>query len=264
MRINLRNNLAGNAPGDDFQPYLDTFLLPGCSTPLGGVLIVPGGGYAIRGDYEGDAVAAKFNSLGYHAFVLQYRVSPNRFPAPQQDLVRAVKIIRANAEAWRLNKLAVLGFSAGAHLAASGAMLSEKFAVNEGDEADKFPGTVDALVLCYPVISLTASFAHGSSGENLFGPETPAEVKARLNMNELVDASTPPSFLWHTADDDAVSVYNSLEFAQKMWQCGNSCELHVFPHGYHGRGLGYGTADLKQWTDLCAVFLETSAGFTRG
>ena len=108
MRINLRNNLAGNAPGDDFQPYLDTFLLPGCSTPLGGVLIVPGGGYAIRGDYEGDAVAAKFNSLGYHAFVLQYRVSPNRFPAPQQDLVRAVKIIRANAEAWRLNKLAVL------------------------------------------------------------------------------------------------------------------------------------------------------------
>jgi acetyl esterase/lipase len=136
----------------------------------------------------------------------------------------------------------------------NGAMLSEKFAVNEGDEADKFPGTADALVLCYPVISLTSSFAHGNSGKNLFGPETPDEVKAQLNMNELVDASTPPSFLWHTADDDAVSVYNSLEFAQKMWQCGNSCELHVFPHGYHGRGLGYGTADLKQWTDLCAVF----------
>lgn len=264
MRIFLRNNSSGHGESDKFQPYLDTFLLPGTSTPLGGVLIVPGGGYAIRGDYEGDAVAAKFNALGYHAFVLQYRVAPERFPAPQQDLVRAVKIIRSQAASWRLEKLAVLGFSAGAHLAASGAMLAEKFAVNEGDEADNFPGNADALVLCYPVISLTAEYAHGNSGKNLFGPETPDEVRAQLNMDKLVDSATPPSFLWHTADDDAVSVLNSVNFAQNMWQCGNSCELHIFPHGYHGRGLGYGTPDLKQWPELCAVFLETTAGFTRG
>lgn len=247
-----------------FNPYLDTFLLPGTSTPLGGVLIVPGGGYAIRGDYEGDAVAARFNALGYHAFVLQYRVSPEYFPAPQQDFVRAVKIIRANAAAWRLEKLAALGFSAGGHLVSSGTILADEFAIPHGDEADEFPAKVDALVLCYPVVSLTEKFGNYHSGNNLFGPEASEEEKSRLNMQYHINSDTPPAFIWQTADDDAVKVQNALNFAQKMWECGNSCELHIFPHGYHGRGLGYGTPDLKQWSNLCAVFLETTAGFLRG
>lgn len=264
MRIELRKHpdapsAAGQA--EEFQPYLDTFLLSGASNALGGVLVLPGGGYAGRADYEGDPVAEKFNALGYHAFVLQYRTAPYRYPDPQRDLTRAVKIIRANAAKWRLEKLAVLGFSAGAHLAASGTMLAAEVA--EKDELDGFSPVADAMILCYPVISLTDDFAHRGSGNNLFGAETAEEVKAAADMQKRVDASTPPAFLWHTADDDAVSVRNSIDFAANMWACGNTCELHVFPHGHHGRALGMGTNDIKQWPELAARFLEVSAGFTR-
>ena len=260
MRIFLGNN----SKEGEFSPYIDTFLLEGASTPLGGVLVVPGGGYALRGDYEGDAVAKRFNELGFHAFVLQYRVAPERYPAPQCDLVRALKVIASRAQEWKMDKLAVLGFSAGGHLAASGVMLAGEFDRPCGDEADDFPAAADALILCYPVISLTADFAHKGSGENLFGPGVSDAEKSRLDMQKLVTASTPPAFLWHTADDDTVSVRNSVEFAQKMWQCGNSCELHVFPKGFHGRGLAYSHADLRQWSSLAAKVLETSAKFTRG
>lgn len=260
MRINLWNN--GNS--DKFQPYIDTFLLPGTSTPLGGVLVLPGGGYRHRAAHEADPIAQKFNALGYHAFVLQYRTFPELFPAPQQDLVRAVKIIRAKAAEWRLEKLAVLGFSAGGHLAASGTILADEFAVKQGDETDDFSGQADAMILCYPVISMTDDFAHRGSGDNLFGSEAPDTVRAKLNMHDAIDNTTPPAFLWHSADDQAVPVKNSMEFASKMWACGNSCELHVFPHAPHGKGLGMGHRDLCQWPALAAEFLETTVGFRRG
>lgn len=265
MRIKLYNH---PETSDIFQPYMDIFPVSGSVEALGGVLVLPGGGYRIRGDYEGDAVAAKFNELGFHAFVLNYRVAPERYPAPQCDLVRAIKILRANSAKWRLGKLAVLGFSAGAHLAASGTMAALPPAgtqtVMQGDEADNFEAAADALILCYPVISLTAEYAHYGSGKALFGEDSLMEERAKLDMYDHISESTPPSFLWHTADDDAVSVQNSLEFAKKMWACGNLCELHVFPHGYHGRGLGLGHKDLKQWPELAANFLEITAGFLRG
>ena len=109
MRIELRPRKSA----EKFQPYLDTFLLSGCSKPLGGVLVLPGGGYSGRAAHEGDPVAQTFNALGYHAFVLQYRTSIDggAYPDPQQDLIRAIRIIRAHAEQWRLDKIAVLGFS---------------------------------------------------------------------------------------------------------------------------------------------------------
>lgn len=265
MRIELYRQ---GISAEKFQPYLDIFPVTGASDALGGVLVIPGGGYKVRGDYEGNAVAEKFNALGFHAFVLNYRVAPERYPAPQCDLVRAIKILRANSAQLRLSKLAVLGFSAGAHLAASGTMTELPAdganMVMQGDEADAFTAGADALILCYPVISLTDEFAHFGSGEALFGEDSTLEKRSELNMQKYVTSATPPAFLWHTADDDAVSVRNSLEFAQKMWACGNLCELHVFPHGHHGRGLGLGHKDLKQWPELAANFLETTANFLRG
>ena len=266
MRIGMQENSKESPFGgmsEATPPFLDTFLLKGASEPLGGVLILPGGGYALLGDYEGDPVAEKFNALGFHAFVLHYRVSPYRFPVPQTDLVRAVELIRSHAAEWRLGKLAVLGFSAGAHLAASGTMLAEKFDDPQGDEADKSSGRADAMILCYPVISLVSNFAHTGSGMALFGGDSSEEERRTLNMDELTDEKTPPSFLWHTADDGGVPVKNSLAFAEKMWAKGNTCELHVFPHGPHGRGLGPGMPDVKQWPALAATFLEKTAGFLR-
>ena len=261
MRIELRPRKSA----EKFQPYLDTFLLSGCSKPLGGVLVLPGGGYSGRAAHEGDPVAQTFNALGYHAFVLQYRTSIDggAYPDPQQDLIRAIRIIRAHAEQWRLDKIAVLGFSAGGHLAASGTLLAGKINADENDEYDRFSGQADAMILCYPVISLTDEWAHRGSANNLFGENTSDEVKAQANAHLLIDANTPPAFLWHTATDGGVPVRNSVAFAEKMWENGRRCELHVFPEGPHGRGLGLGIKDIRQWPELAAVFLETTVGFTR-
>jgi acetyl esterase/lipase len=266
MRIELRSSLerspAGN-PADDFQPYIEVYPVRGASDRLGGVLVLPGGGYSHRAFHEGEPVAKRFTELGYHAFVLQYRVSPYTYPAPQRDLVRAVKLLRSRADEFHLDKLAVLGFSAGGHLAASGTMLADRIDAAEGDKADGFSGKADAMILCYPVISLTDSFAHRGSGIKLFGENVPEEEIGKLNMQQLVEENTPPAFLWHTADDASVPVRNSVEFANAMWANGNTCELHVFPHAPHGRGLGLGLSDIKQWSALAGQFLETSAGFTR-
>lgn len=260
MRIELRY-----AKTDGFQPYLDTFLLPGCSKPLGGVLVLPGGGYHHRAIHEGDPVAAAFNALGYHAFVLQYRTAADgaSYPEPLQDLIRAVRIIRAHAEQWRLDKLAVLGFSAGGHLAAAGTLLANRINADENDEFDRFSGQADAMILCYPVISLTDQWAHRGSGNNLFGENVPDEIKAQANAHLLIDGTTPPAFLWHTANDGGVPVKNSVAFAEKMWENDRLCALHVFPDGPHGRGLGLGIKDIRRWPELAADFLEVSVGFTR-
>lgn len=264
MRIELYKQLIKSPSGnhhEDFMPFLDTFLYDGAGSPLGAVLILPGGGYTHRAYHEGDPVARRFNELGYHAFVLQYRVAPYTAPAPQEDLVRAVQIIRSRAAEFRLNpdQIAVLGFSAGAHLAASGALLADKF---QSAELSGISGKANALLLCYPVVALSEPYAHRGSGTALTGGRD-LEVMRRYDVNRLIDENTPPTFLWHTADDAAVAVRNSLVYAETMWQCGNTCELHVFPHGPHGRGLGAGHKDLRQWPELAANFLEHTAGFTR-
>ena len=187
MRIGIQETSEGFLPdgtGEGIPPFLDTFLLKGASEPLGGVLILPGGGYALLGDYEGDPVAEKFNARGFHAFVLHYRVSPYRFPVPQTDLVRAVELIRSHAAEWRLGKLAVLGFSAGAHLAASGTMLHEKFS---GAGPRGCAGAADAMILGYPVLSLTGEFAHKGSGEVLFGAGAP-EAQEKIEKIDMAES----------------------------------------------------------------------------
>ncbi|MBR7131281.1 MAG: alpha/beta hydrolase [Lentisphaeria bacterium] len=267
MRIQLRNHPEAaptGIPEDDFQPYIDTFLIDSVRDPLGAVLILPGGGYHHRAYHEGDPVARKFNALGYHAFVLQYRVAPYRYPAPQRDVIRAVKLIRANAPQWYVEKLAVLGFSAGGHLAGCGAILADSIDAAEGDEADDFSGRTDAMILCYPVISLSKANAHVGSGNCLLGEEASLEERAKLDLQDIIDEQTPPAFLWHTAEDQAVHVSNSMDFASAMWKKGKACELHIFPHGPHGRGLAEGRHGLKKWPEMAADFLEHTCGFARG
>ena len=266
MKIELRNHLEkspSGRPEDDFQPYIDTFLLEGASDPLGGVLVLPGGGYHHRAFHEGNPIAEKFNALGYHAFVLQYRVMPYIYPDPQRDMIRAIKIIRSHAAFWKLGKLAVLGFSAGGHLAASGTIFCDQIDASEGDEADNFSGKADAMVLCYSVISMSDDFGLPVCGRNLFGPESTSEDFGKTDMHKFVTPGTPPAFLWNSAGDTTVHYRNALEFAQSMWQNENKCELHVFPDGPHGKGLALGRRDLAVWPELAAQFLETTAGFTR-
>lgn len=264
MRIELYpKNIPHKSPEDDFIPYLDTFLVDSVKNPLGAVLVLPGGGYNHRAFHEGDPVAEEFNRLGYHAFVLQYRVKPSTAPAPQMDVTRALKIIRANAEKWFVqpDKIAVCGFSAGGHLAACAGMLGGDYPVEQGDEADSFSGTADAMILCYSVLSLNWVFERGHTSDPT-NPYHTADGKP-IEFARLVNDSTPPAYVWHTASDAAVPWTCSVDFARKMWECGRPCELHVFPDVPHGRGLGLGFPDLVRWASESAGFLQHHCGFSR-
>lgn len=267
MRIQLYSDADSfpGVPSDlEFQPYLDTFLVDSVKNPLGAVLIFPGGGYNHRAYHEGDPIARRFNELGYHAFVLQYRVLPSTAPAAQLDAARAVKIIRANAEKWCIapDKIAVCGFSAGGHLAACTGMMAEQFNVKANDYTDNFSGKADAMLLCYAVLSTTWTYPDKGRELPAGSPYYDSDGKL-IDHWKLVDENTPPAYIWHTATDQCVPVECAIEFARAMWNIRKKCELHVFPQGPHGRGLGLGHADIVSWSKEAAVFLEKQCGFPR-
>ena len=244
-------------PGD-FQPHLTPFLLPGdVVRPC--IVVCPGGGYGGRARHEADPIARKFNDLGFHAFVLEYRVHPQaHFPEPQQDALRAIKLVRARAAEFRIrpDAIAILGFSAGGHLAVSASFLYDRIEANAGDAADAASARPDASILCYPVISGVTE-PHSGSFLNLLGKAEPAEAELQaLSGERNVDADTPPAFLWHTAEDGAVPVANSLNYAAALRKAGVPFALHVFPFGSHGLGLAPDRPDIARWPELCSDFLH--------
>ncbi|MGI5869990.1 MAG: alpha/beta hydrolase [Kiritimatiellia bacterium] len=248
-----------NTPVDgELQPYLTPFLLPG-ETVRPCIIVCPGGGYCHRARHEADPIAQKFNELGFHAFVLEYRVHPQaHYPEPQRDALRAIKIVRSRADEFhvRPDAIAILGFSAGGHLAGSASFLYDKVEANAGDAADAVSARPDASILCYAVLSGVEG-SHGGSFKNLLGTETPAEADLlALSAERNVDADTPPAFLWHTAEDGAVPVENSLNYAAALRKGGIPFALHVFPFGPHGVGLAPDRPDVSRWPDLCADFLH--------
>lgn len=217
------------------------------------ILVLPGGGYARQADHEAEPVAEWLASLGIHAFVLRYRVAPDRHPAPLTDAKEAMLHIRSGSHGPAVDpaRVGVLGFSAGGHLAAT---LST--AVSTGvahlDVAAAIP---DLAVLCYPGVSYTHN-VHQGCVDNLLGGSPPPELLAGLSAERRVTAETPPAFLWHTADDEAVPASHSLTYAQALVDAGVPAELHVFPHGRHGIGLGAGVPGADHWPALCAAWLE--------
>jgi len=239
-------------PGETnpFQPYLTIYSVD-VPEPRGAVIVCPGGGYHLRADHEGGVVAERYNKLGFQAFVLEYRVEPYRHPAPFLDAVRAVRMVRAGAAKWNLkpDKIAILGFSAGGHLAGSlGVHYPD--APEDGD----FPGVScrpDALLLCYAVIN-----KEPGSFQNLMGG-TPTKAQTDwFQLDRHVNAQTPPAYLWHTADDPCVPIQNALDFATAEWRCGVPAELHVFPHGPHGIGLAGDFPEITVWPELSATWLR--------
>lgn len=244
----------------DFQPFLEMSLLDHPRREKSGlVLVLPGGGYHDRAPYEGIPVARKFNELGWHAATLEYRVAPSRFSAPQQDAIRALRLIRSRASQWGVDKIAILGFSAGGHLACCTGTIGKEINADAGDSIDRENGRPDAMILCYPVIYLT--HGHAGSGRHLTGKEAPTyDDLAPFDLEKRVTQETPPAFLWHTATDQLVDIHNSLDFADAMWKLGNVAELHVYPAGKHGLGLGNRGdehPEVRSWPELASTFLRT-------
>lgn len=241
--------------GDGFQPWLDPYLLA-TPTPLGAVLICPGGGYGGRAAHEGITIAQRLNQAGFHAFVVHYRVSPSRHPAPLKDASRALRLIRHHADEWKVapQHIAICGFSAGGHLAASLGTHFERDYLQGPAAIDRLSNRPDASILCYPVIS-TGPFANRGSFVNLLGNEATFSQLREMSLEFQVTRSTPPAFLWHTVDDNCVLVENSLLFANALRAVGASFEMHLYPKGPHGIGLAQDNPHLATWMPLACHWL---------
>ena len=198
------------------------------------LLICPGGGYAMVSQREGEPIGFRFLTQGYNVFVLEYSVEPNRFPTQLREVAAAMELIYANAESWHCDtdKVAIMGFSAGGHLAAHYTNAYDWEEVRE-----MFPESkgVNASILCYPVITANPEFAHLGSFQRLLGKEElTKKEQERFSCDNMVSEKTPPTFLWHTRTDNCVPVMNSLLYAQALTKHGVPYALHIYPQGGHG------------------------------
>ena len=245
----------GEAPfevssGAQARPSLTAFPVSGSR---GAVIVMPGGGYSHKAQHEGAPVARMLSGAGVSAFVLDYRVAPCPHEAPLCDARRAVRFVRALG----YEKVGVLGFSAGGHLACCAATLYDTGCAQAQDPLERLSSRPDALISCYSVVSMTQN-THLGSRLNLLGEQSGDERLARRYSAERnVTPSSPPAFIWHTADDAAVPVENSLSLAAAYSRAGVPFELHVFPHGRHGLGLAVGEEPVvAQWAAQCVRWLK--------
>lgn len=245
-----------NNPKDGPRPTLEIYRTFTPARPVGAtIVIVPGGGYGMLSPYE-KIMAEYFRGLGYDAVVVNYRVKPNRYPAAYADALRAIRLVRAHAEEWKLpvKRLALIGGSAGGHLASLVATRPDFYRDPQDDLAGKVSARPDRLILLYPVISAVAPYRHRSF-ESWFGPETPEALRADVSPEKHVTKDTPPTILFHALDDTNVIADNSIDFTKACQAAGVPVELHLFPRGGHGRVFAYDAEVSPRWRALLQEWL---------
>ena len=247
-----------NPPANESQPHLTVFQSDRNGTaPRGAILVCPGGGYGGLAPHEGDPFAALFTAYGMVGAVLTYRVAPWRFPAPQADACRAIRLLRANAAQFGIDpvRIGIMGFSAGGHLAATTAAQPDLHRDPHDDLAGKISSRPDRAILAYPVISF-GEHTHIGSVHNLLGNPPDSKLRDQLSNEKQVTATHPPVFLFHTADDGSVPVQNSLHYAEACRRAKVPVELHVYQTGNHGVGLALGNPALCGWSRLLLDWLK--------
>jgi acetyl esterase/lipase len=244
----------GDAPGATGQrpqdiPTLTPYAPTGSKTGAT-MLILPGGGYGNLAEHEGKGYADWFTAHGIQAYVLKYRLGSNgyRHPTMLNDAARALRMVRAFAKRDGLDpaRIGVIGSSAGGHLAST---LATHFDAGKPDAADEYEresSRPDLAILCYAVISF-GEFAHAGSRKNLLGDNPSPELVRNLSNELQVTPQTPPIFLWHTVEDKAVPVENSLLFAAAMRKAGVPFSLHIYEKGPHGLGFGRPDRPAPPW-----------------
>lgn len=245
------------------------------------VLVVPGGGYSHYGQREQEAVAVRMNSLGFHAAILHYSLAPMCFPQALCDVAEAVALIRDNAKKWNVDpeKIILCGFSAGGHLSASlgcfwNSDFLKKYISRTSEEIRP-----NFLCLCYPVVTADEKFCHRGSVQNVIGsiPEEEAlSICKSLGKNSMFDvvsieknisACFPPTFIWHTLKDEAVSAKNTILLAAALFDNNIDCEYHLFNRGRHALALAEKeTANLDESyiEKECAVWPELFKNWFEG
>lgn len=247
-----------NTPGKCEETPVIKVYIPENKKSDGAVVILPGGGYAIRAPHEGEGYAEYLNSLGITAFVCEYRVYPHMFPLPLLDARRAMRFVRHNAAKYGLDKskIFIMGSSAGGHLAALTSTYKRSVEFEGADEIDNEDFLPDGQILCYPVIKLSGDgIAHIGSGKNLLG-ENYADLQQSLSPDLIADEKTPRAFIWHTFDDDCVNVINSLDYAKRLREMNVEAEIHILPHGNHGLGLAEDVPHVATWAKRLKEWFE--------
>jgi acetyl esterase/lipase len=242
-------------------PTLTAYLPEGSSNRVPAVVICPGGGYWGLAGHEGKDYALWLNQHGVAGLVLKYRLGSGgyRHPAMLQDAARALRLVRARSEAWRIDpaRVGIMGSSAGGHLASTLLTHFDAGDPNSADPVERESSRPDLGILCYAVISM-GEHTHQGSKQNLLGPDPSAEL-VRLLSNELqVTPQTPPCFVWHTYEDAAVKVENALDFAAALRRNGVPFDLHVYQQGRHGIGLNDKPpfANAHPWAHDCLFWLK--------
>jgi acetyl esterase/lipase len=238
--------------------------LPSKRTATGqAVVICPGGGYRFLAyDWEGSDPARWLASQGIAAIVLKYRLPDpksniNPMLTPLMDAQRAIRMVRFYARKWNIqkDKIGIMGFSAGGHLASTAGTHFDA-GLPSADSIEQQSCRPDFMALVYPVVSMSRSIMHSGSRNRLIG-EKPDSSTAKLYSNELqVTRNTPPTFLIHATDDQTVPVENSLLFYQALKENDVPAEMHIFPKGGHGFGMGIGFGAAVQWMSLCFEWLK--------
>lgn len=221
-------------------PTLTAFLpAPGTATGAA-IVICPGGGYGGLANHEGQDYALYLNQHGITAFVLKYRLGSHgyRHPRMLEDTQRAIRTVRARSTEWNLDpkRIGIMGSSAGGHLASTSVTHFDSGKPDSADPIERQSSRPTLGILCYPVISMGPN-THQGSKNNLLGKEPSAELVELLSNEKQVTTNTPPCFVWHTAEDKAVKVENSLDFVAALQKHGVPFDLHVYQKGRHGIGL---------------------------
>jgi acetyl esterase/lipase len=253
---------------DDADTPTLTVYLPTPSQATGaGIVVCPGGGYGgLAVDHEGHQVARLLTSRGVAAFILKYRLGPRyRHPAMLQDVLRAIRTVRATADQYkvRANRIGVLGFSAGGHLASTAATMFDTGDPTAATPIGRTSSRPDFAVLVYPVIQMGGDVTHKGSQNNLLGPGADADLVQKLSTDRQVTADTPPTFLFHTHEDSSVPSENSVLFYLALKRAGVPAELHVYEKGQHGVGLAPADRVLRTWTDRLFDWMEGRGLFAR-
>ena len=254
---------SGQAPGaigdeDRDKPTL-TIYLP--RDPVGtGVIVCPGGGYAALADnHEGRQVANYLNGLGIAAFVLKYRLGPRyHHPVELSDAQRAIRTVRSQAKEFGVSpdKIGIMGFSAGGHLASATATHFDAGNGTGSDLIDRAGSRPDFAILVYPVISVTTPYTHKGSLRNLLGESPDPKLVESLSSELQVTAQTPPTFLFHTNADTGVPPENSVLFYLALRKNNVPAEMHIFEKGPHGVGLALRDPALGMWPALLTNWLR--------
>ena len=241
------------------KPEIEVYLPTPRNANGRAVVICPGGGYAgVAYDWEGTDIAKWLNTHGIAGIVLKYRMPGAksnivRHISPLVDVQRTMRFTRHHAEAWNINpeKVGIMGFSAGGHLAATLGVHYDKGWEETDDPIDQHSARPDFMILMYPVISMTDSSMHKGSRDNLLGKNFDPELATFFSTEKQVHKNTPPTILIHASDDKVVPVENSLMFYEALLSNKVPVEMHIYPFGGHGFALALDQGYLSSWTDRC-------------